>query len=310
MQIRPSLINHLLLLLVLCSACRPEASPINPAPPQLGWGDLEATLSIFNGETVVTAYLTRGLANGLELPLSFSGTAIENVDYTLPDGDVLRFLPGESAATLRLRTDGNPANDRIDKSLQLSLPTTGSALLAELRDTLTITFALEQTVDLSIWVPTGGFPQLWAYTSFGPDPVPSTGNPGRHFAFVYASRTRPNTIGLTGNDPSRSTNALNIGRIYEDISANSSGVQLPNLIELIPESEGATRGTARIIPQEFFVRRLSSSDLPDFTIGISGEGGTYDEETGIILLGIHFDETDIGGPADTLRNYSFESMRR
>jgi hypothetical protein len=296
-------------LTLLITGCRPDSSPTNPAPPQLGWGDTEVTLSVVDGTAALTAFLTRPVREQLDIPVAISGTAILNEDYTLPAGDVLSFAAGSSEASLNFQTDGNPSEDRITKELTIEIPPSEDFRLADDRNIATLTFGLNNTVNLNLWADGTAFPQLWGYTTFGPDPVPTTGRVGQFFAFAYQSRTMENTIGFLGDRPQVSTNVLNIVRIYDDISAFSMGVRLPNLLKFTPEEEGATSGTVEVIPQDVFIRRISSSDLPDFTIGLSGSG-TYDETTGIILLDVHFDETDIGGPADTLRRYSLESRQR
>ncbi|MTB51438.1 hypothetical protein [Lewinella sp. W8] len=309
MKATSTLWGGLLVLIVLIAGCRPDASPTNSAPPQLGWGDTEVSLSVVNGTAQLTAFLTRPVRQELSIPLAISGTAIPGQDYTLPGGDVLIFAAGTSEASITFQTDSNPDEDRITKMLTVEIPTSEDYRLAEDRAVATLTFGLNNTVNLELWADGTSFPQLWGYTTFGPDPVPPTGRTGQFFAFAYQSNTMENTIGFLGDRPEVSTNVLNIVRIYDDLSAFSMGVRLPNLLKFTPAEEGATAGTVEVIPQDVFIQRISSSDLPDFTIGLSGSG-TYDETTGIILLDVHFDETDIGGPADTLRRYSLEASQR
>lgn len=294
---------------LLLTGCRPESSPTNGAAPQLGWGDTEVTLSVVDGTAALTAFLTRPVREQLDIPVAITGTAIRGEDYSLVGGDVLSFTPGTSEASIVFQTDGTPNEDRITRELTVEIPPSEAYRLVADRELARINFGLNNTVNLDIWADGTSFPQLWGYTTFGPEPVPTIGRPGQFFAFAYQSRTMENTIGFLGDRPEVSTNVLNIVRIYDDISAFSMGVRLPNLLKFTPDAEGATTGTVEVIPQDVFIRRMSSSDLPDFTIGLAGSG-TYDETTGIILLDVHFDESDLGGPVDTLRRYSLEPNQR
>ncbi|NJO86933.1 MAG: hypothetical protein HC821_02505 [Lewinella sp.] len=181
------------------------------------------------------------------------------------------------------------------------------------RDSMRIGFNLQHTVELTRFAPEIPFPQLWGYTSFGADPVPpgNGSDAGPHFAFAHASTTQPNVIGLYNTEAGRSTNALNMHRIYADqeVTSGSADIRIQEFIELIPEPNNNRRGQVRIIAQNVRVNRRASSGLPPFNVGISGSG-TFDVNTGIILLDVYFNETEIGGQENILRRYSLEAQQR
>ena len=64
-----------------------------------------------------------------------------------------------------------------------------------------------------------------------------------------------------------------------------------------------------MIEQRVTVTRKASSGLPPFTVGISGEGG-YDEASGVMSVGVLFDESELGVADPVLRRYSYEAERR
>ena len=182
------------------------------------------------------------------------------------------------------------------------------------RNIFRITFALSNTVNLGVWVPEGAFPQLYGYTSFSDQPVPTSGNrvaAGEHSAFAYANDTLTNVIGMYNTAEGRSRNALNFHRIYEpyEVTSASANIRIPALFRLTPETLSATRGRVEVIAQRVRVTRRSASGLPPFTVGISGEG-IYDETTGILLVTFVFDESELGILQPVVRRYSYESRRR
>jgi hypothetical protein len=233
-------------------------------------------------------------------------------DFFLPTGTEARVAAGQDVIYFPIVANTEPDPERIDRTLDLRLLAHPDLELST-RDSMRINFALPHTVNLRAWAPDDPFPRLWGYTSFGPDPVPTgTGlSAGEHFAFVYVSRTRTNTIGFYSPNAGRSTNVLNMHRIYadEDITSGSAMIFLPNLLEFIPNEQDSTIGQVNVIEQQVTITRTGSSGRPPFEIGLSG-GGTYDENAGVILLDVYFDETAIGGEPAVLRRYSLEPQER
>lgn len=292
--------------------CREDAV-VNNAPPLFGFGDLEASLEITGDTLALTVYTTRALPRDQVIDYALGGTALPGEDYRFTGSEALLLPAGETEARLLLTAPPSDDPDRLDRFLLIELQPTADLRLAEERRTARIEFSLEHTVDLERWAPKIAFPILWAYTSFGPEPVPAGGglSAGAHFAFAHASKTLPNVIGLYNTEPGRSTNALNLHRIYVDyeVSTGSANIRMPDLIRLIPAEPGASFGRAEIIPQRVTITRRASSGLPPFEIGLSGEG-TYDETTGQISLAIYFDETELGNGDSVLRRYVFEAEER
>lgn len=292
--------------------CREDAG-VNNAPPRFGFGDLEASLEITGDTLALTVYTTRALPQDQVIDYALGGTALPGEDYRFTGSEALLLPAGETEARLRLTAPPSNDPDRLDRFLLIELQPTADLRLAEERRTARVEFSLEHTVDLELWAPKIAFPILWAYTSFGPEPVPTGGglSAGAHFAFAHASKILPNVIGLYNTQPGNSTNALNLHRIYVDyeVSTGSANIRMPDLIRLIPAEPGASFGRAEIIPQRVTITRRASSGLPPFEIGLSGEG-TYDETTGQISLAIYFDETELGNGDSVLRRYVFEAEER
>jgi hypothetical protein len=307
--------NSLGILSICCLTllgCREDAV-LDNAPPIFGFGDLEASLEITGDTLELTVYSTRALPQDQSIDYELAGTALPGTDFSLLGSGTLVLPAGETEASLLFTALPNDDPDRLDRFILVELQPTADLRLAEERQLARIDFSLEHTVNLKLWAPDEAFPILWAYTSFGPEPVPDGGglSAGAHFAFAYASKTEPNVIGLYNPVPGRSTNALNLHRIYSDyeVSSGSANIRMPNLIRLIPAEPGTTFGRAEIIPQRVTIVRRASSGLPPFEIGLSGEG-TYDEVTGQISVAIYFDETELGNGDNVLRRYVFESEER
>lgn len=302
----------ILLVTALLLGCRKEEPTPSDALPIMGFGDLEASLDI-TGELEVTLFLNKAVREATNVIVRTGGDAILGQDYAFETDSIFRLQPGDAEATLTLLP--LPTNDgsRLDRIIELTLQPASGLRLEESRRTLTIGFSLAHTVNLTLWAKDIAFPQLWGYTSFGPDPVPPGPglSAGRHFCFAYKSKTEPNVIGFFNQDTTRSTNAFNMHRLYADynVSTGSARLRIERALRFIPDSEGATFGTVEIPVQQVEVRRSSSSGLPPFYIGLSGSG-TYSEETGVIQVDVYFDETEIGGGANVLRKYVFEKEER
>ncbi|GGH14450.1 hypothetical protein FAZ19_07465 [Sphingobacterium alkalisoli] len=98
----------------------------------------------------------------------------------------------------------------------------------------------------------------------------------------------------------------------EHIGTNNiktAGINVEKLLSFIPNKSSSkladaptmhTKGAVEVFAQQVKIRKAGLVEF--FEIGISGEG-TYDLETGIIDLNVHFDETAIGGSAKVTRKY-------
>ncbi|MEM1358583.1 MAG: hypothetical protein AAGF89_10300, partial [Bacteroidota bacterium] len=242
-----------------------------------------------------------------------SGDGATETDLRILTPSPLTIPAGATEATIRLQVADGVDPERLERMGIIEILEDDWFELTE-RRFYNFVYSVPHTAAVELWAPNLAFPILWGYTSFGPEPVPEGSglDAGPHFAFAYASRTEPNIIGMFNAVPgTSSTNALNMVRIYADdeVSSASARISIPELFKLIPESEGATFGRVEVIEQRVTITRRSSSGLPPFQIGLSGSG-TYDEDTGIILVDVFFDETELGNGASVLRRYSYESKKR
>ena len=298
------------LLLLLC--CEPQEVDTNPAPPLLGFGDVTGTVSLAGEVAEARILWTRSTTEEQQLFLNLEGPAGETGDVELLTPNPLLIEPGSNEAVIQFRAASLPDDDRINRRGRLQLLPSEWFRLSD-RDTFGFNFSLNHTVQVTLWAPETAFPQLWGYTSFGPEPVPPGDglDAGRHFAFAHASTSEPNVIGMFNEQAGRSTNALNLHRIYSDyeVSSSSADIRIPRLFRLIPATEGATSGRVEVIEQRVTITRRSTSGLPPFTVGISGDG-TYDESTGVIAVAITFDESELGVAEPVLRRYQYETRER
>ncbi|MEO0734351.1 MAG: hypothetical protein AAFZ52_16060 [Bacteroidota bacterium] len=296
----------------LLAACVQDEPAVPALPPLLGFGDTTGVVSITGEELEINVLWTRALTQGQELSFQIAGDGSTGADLEVLTPSPLVLEPGATEASIRLRVASGVDPDRLDREGIITLTETDWMRLTE-RRTYRFGYSVPHTVNLELWASEGTFPKLFGYTSFGAEPVPDgVGlDAGKHFAFGYASRTQPNVLGMFNTSPGRSTNALNLHRIYADfnVSTGSANIRIPELFRLIPASEGATSGRVEVIEQRFTVTRTNSSGLLPFTVGLSG-AGTYDEDAGIILVDIFFDETEIGNGDAVLRRYSYESEER
>jgi hypothetical protein len=126
------------------------------------------------------------------------------------------------------------------------------------------------------------------------------------FPLIYDND--PNKYGF-GNPwvTGKGSNALYMNSLYGSLPGgltSDSGyynVTIPKCFEFIPEKEGATKGTVKVIPQDV---KLYRKDKSFFHIGISGSG-TYDEMAKLFEVEVSFNETEVGGPASVVRKYRF-----
>jgi hypothetical protein len=298
-------------LLVL--GCEKDGSTTEPAPPLLGFGGGGQGQLAITGEMLEIEVLwTRASSKAREITyqLTSDDTGIEGLEVLTPSP--LRVPAGatEAAIQLRARQDRDPSAGQRGVTIEL-LP--GDWYRLTERDSFTLTYGQPRTVDLEIWAPDTGFPRLYGYSSGSEEPVPTGKGPraGEHFFLAHVSSTEPNVIGAYNAQEGKSTNALNMHRLYADydVLSSSADIRIPELLRFVPEEEGASKGKVEVIAQRVTVNRRSASDQQPFTVGISGEG-TYNENTGIILLDVYFDESELGIDEPVLRRYSYESPRR
>lgn len=138
---------------------------------------------------------------------------------------------------------------------------------------------------------------------------------GAHFSTV--SEETPHAIGFTQPYVEDSgVNLFQMVTLYQDyIGTNNNkvaGINAPAVLTFTPDVTAATladspevhsKGKVNVIEQTIKIRKKTESETPEYLeIPISGEG-TYDLNTGVIDLEVHFDETSIGGAAKVTRKY-------
>ena len=311
MSARHSLISLAFGTLLTLVACVKEAPDADLVPPLLGFGDQAGLVDVTDDTLSVAVYLTRALRTDGQLTFELTGEdgGATDLEALTPSPVVIPAGASEVYIKIRVKQELTPGG-RDRKGLLILAE--GEDYRLSARSQYRISYGLRNTVDLSIWAPSTPFPQIWGYTSFGEEPVPTTGrgpSAGEHFAFAYASDTEVNVLGMFNQTDGLGTNALNMVRLYEDVSNNSSDLRIPSLFRFIPDAAGAKTGRVEVVEQRVTIKRTASSGLPPFTVGISGEG-TYNETTGIISVGVVFDESELGRPEPILRRYSYESERR
>jgi hypothetical protein len=302
-------LSILILLIFLVGSCKPEEALPGDAPPIAGFGSLTRSFDANTG-TEAVLLLNKPVSAPLRLEFVVGGNAIRGIDYELPNEGFFLLQPENTEAYLKI-IPLPTQRDIENKILTLTLKDTPGITLAEGRRTLTLSFLnAAHTVKLSLWAKDVAFPQLFGYTSFGPEPV-ADGRGGEHFCFAYKSSIAPNVIGFYHQDSSASTNAFNMHRIYaaQNITSASARVRIPQALRFSPDAPGAKTGTVEVIRQDVTLRRTAASGQPPFKIPIWGMG-RYSEITGTIFLDVHFDESEIGGPKDVLRKFIYEKERR
>lgn len=293
-------------------ACEPEGAEVNLLPPLLGFGDTTGVVSVAGEILEVNILLTAAMDQDRDLAFNFSGDGVGAADIRILTPSPLRVPAGSTEVQIQLQVAELADPSRLDRRGVITLEDNDWFRLSE-RQFFYFGFSVPHTAAVELWTPDEAFPKLYGYTSFGPEPVPEGSNlaAGEHFAFAYSSRTEPNVIGMYNEVPGRSTNALNLHRVYADyeVSTGSANIRIPRLFRLIPDSPGATFGQVEVIEQRITIVRRASSGLPPFEVGLSGSG-TYDEVTGTILVTIIFDETELGLGDAVVRRYAYESEER
>lgn len=139
-----------------------------------------------------------------------------------------------------------------------------------------------------------------------------------HFSTV--SEDAPSYLGFTNPYVDDSgVNLFQMVTLYTDhIGTNNiktAGINVEKLLSFTPDKSSAVltdapemhaKGTVNVFAQQVKIRKAGLEDF--FEIGISGEG-TYDLQTGIIDLNVHFDETAIGGPEKVTRKYKISKTK-
>ncbi len=301
----------LFLILFITSACIREDAPVRVGPLNLAFSEIQKDLEV-NGEVKLSIFLSQAQPSAQNVQLRIGGTAIEGEDYAAIPRTLL--IPAQVTEVALNIVSLENDNDKIGKTIEVEILRPENGLVRPEAAICTVTFIITHTVNLSIWAKDLAFPQLFGYSSGSIAPVPDGGgqNANPHFSFAYKSKTNQNVIGMLNNtNPTSSTNALNMHRLYANfnVSSASANIRIPEMIRFIPNFEGATEGTVEIIPQRVRITRMPSSALPPFEVGISGEG-TYSEATGIIEAVVYFDETEIGGEENIPRRYVFEKEPR
>ena len=244
------------------------------------------------------------------MEFDLEGDALGGEDIEVITPSPIIVPAGATEIAIQLRVAPGPTPTQPGRRGVITLRPGGWYRLSE-RDTFAFNVNLPHTVGLEVWADGSAFPQLYGYTSFSAEPVPSDGSPGEHFVLARSSTTEPNVIGVFNPQPGNSTNAFNMHRLYPDfdVTSASANIRIPSLFRLTPNSPGADFGTVEVIEQRVTITRRPSSGLPPFTVGISG-GGTYDEASGIMDVEVSFDESELGVPEAVVRRYSYESERR
>ena len=198
--------------------------------------------------------------------------------------------------------------------------------------------------DVVIYAEDSRFARIYCYNTFSDVAVPETGRLNsdasagvvfdESFAFtIYPSRDQdasidPNVLGFgsplwSEDDFTRNTNILNMVEFYsgggpntvdEGVSSASAGLYYPEFFRLTPDAPGATTGTVSLVVDEVRVYKPDQTDdgvtnPESFVIGLSSEGGTYNETEGTINITITFDETAVDNGFVT-RRFELSSDRR
>lgn len=133
-----------------------------------------------------------------------------------------------------------------------------------------------------------------------------------HFSIV--SDKTPSYLGfINANVKDSGINLFQMVTLYQaqigNTNINTAGINAEKVLSFIPNKSSGVladaptihkKGAVEVFAQQIKIRKVGLVEF--FEIGISGEG-TYDLETGIIDVNVHFNETAIGGPAKVTRKY-------
>jgi len=273
----------------------------------------------------------------LQLDFQTGGTA-QSENYELLNSSI-EILAGETLDTVQVAIKDTRSYDESE-TLTLTLQTPANDAVTIGGTTETEITIINPVADVATYAPDEDFARLYAYNTFSDVAVPETGrlnsDPSQgvifdeSFAFTILPvrddpSADPNVFGFgsflwSEQDFTRNTNILNMVEFYDDgeqpntvdlgVSSASAGLYYPEFFRLTPDGPGATTGTVTLIPDEIEVYLPDPDDDPDsFIVGVSSDGGTYNETEGTINITITFDETSINNGIQT-RRYEFSADRR
>jgi len=274
----------------------------------------------------------------LTLDFTTGGDATTPENYELLS-DAIEIPAGETADTVQVAIKDTRSYGE-SKMLTLTLQTPDNDAVTIGGTTETEITIINPVADVATYAPDEDFARLYAYNTWSDVAVPETGrqnsdpSAGTLFDESFAFTLVPSRTGAT-DDPNvfgfgsplwseenftRNTNILNMVEIYDDgeepntvaqgVSSASAGLYYPEFFRLTPDGPNATTGTVTLIPDEIEVYLPDPDDDPDsFIVGVSSEGGVYDETEGTINITITFDESAVDNGIQT-RRYEFSADRR
>jgi hypothetical protein len=278
----------------------------------------------------------------LTLDFTTGGDATTPEDYELLS-DAIEIPAGETADTVQVAIKDTRSYGE-SKTLTLALQTPDNEAISIGGTTEAEITIVNPVADVATFAPNEDFARLYAYNTWSDVAVPETGRQNsdptagtffdESFAFTLVpsrsdATADPNVFGFgsplwSEENFTRNTNILNMVEIYDDgeepntvaegVSSASAGLYYPSFFRLTPDGPNATTGTVTLIPDEIEVYRPDQTDdgvtnPESFIIGISSEGGVYDETEGTINITITFDETAVDNGTQT-RRYEFSADRR
>lgn len=274
----------------------------------------------------------------LTLAFATGGDAATPEDYELLS-DEIEIPAGETADTVQVAIKDTESYGE-SKTLTLTLQTPDNEAVTIGGTTETEITIVNPVADVATFAPNEDFARLFAYNTWSDVAVPETGRQNsdpsagtlfdESFAFTLVpsrsdATADPNVFGFgsplwSEDDFTTNTNILNMVEIYDDgeepntvargVSSGSAGLYYPSFFRLTPDGPGATTGTVTLIPDEIQVYLPDPDNNPDsFIVGVSSEGGVYDETEGTINITITFDESAVDNGIQT-RRYEFSADRR
>jgi len=295
----------------------------------------------YNQDTLdVLVEVNQAAPSSLELDFQTGGSATTD-DYELLT-DRVQIPAGETVDTVRVAIkDTESYGDTKTLTLTLQAPANQAVSIGGTTETeITI---VNPIADIALYAPDEDFARLWTYNTFEDVAVPETGrlnsDPSagvvfdESFAFtIYPFRddasSDPNIFGYgsplwSQEDSLRNTNILNMVEFYsgggpntvdENVSSASAGLYYPRFFRLTPDGPGATTGTVELVLDEVRVYKRDETDdgvtnPESFVVGLSSEGGIYNETEGTINITITFDETAVNNGTVT-RRFELSAERR
>jgi len=163
----------------------------------------------------------------------------------------------------------------------------------------------------------GGLAANWAKTQsfYSPGPqvyIDSIATWRSFISFAFTSDAEPDKLGFANPYVAgKGTNALYMNTLYASQGLTSDSgyynVTIPKCFQLVPKSADSTGvGTVKVLEQKVTLYRKDKSSF-DIIIKPTTNPGTYNISTGLIEVEVMFDETSIGGKANLVRKYRFNS---